>query len=489
MTGQPISWGEYRPDVAALNAAFTSSIANVLPRGDGYGPFKDLVGFTSALAAACRGYFCARKQDGTVSIFAGTSTKLYNLDNTTFAWTDVSKGASTYSALPSTAHWQFAQFNNFVIAVQANTVPQVFDLTSSSAFADLGGSPPQAAYIAVVNRFLVLSGLLSYPYRVQWSGLNATTTWTSGTNYSDYQDLPDGGPARQVVGGELGVILQDNAIRRMTFSPGSDIVFQIDRLASDTGLLCPYSVAVSSEKIFFLSSKGFMQTDSSGVLNPIGVERVDRTFLDSYNSAAPQLVIAAADPVSHAVVWSYQSIDGSASGLFDTLLTYNWALNKWTPVALSGEYISSLSRPGLTLEGLDTISASVDALTFSLDDVSTSALSRLSAVGSDHAMGFFTGENLEATLETTEITDHGFRTLINGFTPITDAGGGVGCAGGRDALNGTLAYGDESTLNEDGFCPLLEDMRHFRLKLRIPAGESWTYSSGVVTDTMRGSPL
>lgn len=489
MAGQPVAWGEFRPDVSSLNASFTSSISNVLPRGDGYSPFKDFVGFTSALASACRGFFCARKRDGSVSVFAGTSTKLYQLNNTTFAWSDVSKGASTYTALSSSAHWQFAQFNDFVVAVQANTVPQVFDLTSSTAFADLAGSPPQAAYVSVVNRFLVLSGLLSYPYRVQWSGLNAVTTWTSGTNYSDYQDLPDGGPARQVVGGELGVILQDNAIRRMTYSPGSDIVFQIDRLASDTGVLCPYSVAVSGEKIFFLSSKGFMQTDPSGILNPIGVERVDRTFLETYNSAAPQLVIAAADPTSHAIVWTYQSIDGAVTGSFDSMLAYNWALNKWTPVSMSGEYISSLARPGITLESLDTVSASIDAMTFSLDDVSTSSLSRLSVVGPNHTMGFFTGSNLEATLETTEISDHGARTLINGFTPITDAGGGVGSAGGRDSLSGTSAYGDESALNEDGFCPLLEDMRYFRFKLRIPAGATWTYSSGVVPETMRGSML
>jgi len=45
-----------------------------------------------------------------------------------------------------------------VLAVEANSAPQVFDLTSSSAFADLGGSPPQARYIAVVGRFRLLSG-------------------------------------------------------------------------------------------------------------------------------------------------------------------------------------------------------------------------------------------------------------------------------------------------------------------------------------------
>ena len=82
--------------------------------------------------------------------------------------------------------------------------PQAYNLTSSSAFADLGGSPPQAAYIGVINRFVVLGGLLNEPYRVQWSGLNAITTWTSGTSYSDYQDQPDGGIVRGISGGEQG---------------------------------------------------------------------------------------------------------------------------------------------------------------------------------------------------------------------------------------------------------------------------------------------
>jgi len=170
---------DYRPDVSDSEGAHTSTILNVIPRGDGYGPFPDFTVFTSALPAACRGFFYARKADGSISVFAGTSTKLYNLNNTDLSWTDVSKSGGSYSALPSSDQWQLAQFNNFVFAVQINTAVQMFDLTSSSAFADLGGGPPPARYIAVVGRFLVLSGLGSgTPYRIQWSGLNATTTWS-----------------------------------------------------------------------------------------------------------------------------------------------------------------------------------------------------------------------------------------------------------------------------------------------------------------------
>ena len=198
-----------------------------------------------------------RKTDGTIVVFAGTSTRLYKLDNTTLAWTEVSKGAVAYSALPSTDHWGFAQFGNLVIAVQANTVPQVYDISSGSAFADLGGSPPQARYAAVVGRFLVLSGLLSTPYRIQWSGLNAITTWTPGVNSSDFQDFPDGGVVRGVAGGEFGVIFQDSVIRRMVYAVGASYVFKIDRIAEDKGLLAPYSLISAGDKIFFLANQGF----------------------------------------------------------------------------------------------------------------------------------------------------------------------------------------------------------------------------------------
>jgi len=123
--------GEYRPDVSDYEGKATRNILNVVPRGDGYGPFPAFSAYTSALPSACRGAFYALKSDGTVITFAGTATKLYKLNNTDFTWGDVSKGASTYSALSSTAQWQFAQFGSLVFATQANAPLQVFDLVTT----------------------------------------------------------------------------------------------------------------------------------------------------------------------------------------------------------------------------------------------------------------------------------------------------------------------------------------------------------------------
>lgn len=349
-----LSFGEYRPDLSDLDGAHTRSLLDVLPRGDGYSPIRDIAALTAALPAACRGYFYARNSDGSVAVFAGTATKLYQLDNTTFEWTDASAGAGTYTTLSADAQWQFAQFGLIVIAVQGNDDVQAYTLGSSSAFADLAGSPPDAAYVAVVGSFVVLSGLTANPFRVQWSAIGSAIGWTAGTNQSDFQDLADGGIARQVLGGELGVIFQDLAIRRMQYSPGSEVIFVIERIGKDIGLLHPYAATAVGEKIFFLTPKGFMMADPSGGLVPIGAEKVDRTFLALYDPGAPQLVVCSADPKSQLVFWTCRSL-GSVAEVFDTAFAYNWLLQRWARLSIAGEYMTSLAQPGVTIEGLDAI--------------------------------------------------------------------------------------------------------------------------------------
>jgi hypothetical protein len=156
-----IPFGEYRPDLSDYEAQTEKGVLNVVPRGDGYGPFPSLAAISLSLGAQCRGAFAAYKTDGSVVVFAATSTDLYQLNNTTYGWTKVSLGGGPYAAVPASDQWSFAQFNNLVIAVQANVAPQVFDISSSTAFANLAGSPPQARYVDVVGRFVVLTGLLT----------------------------------------------------------------------------------------------------------------------------------------------------------------------------------------------------------------------------------------------------------------------------------------------------------------------------------------
>lgn len=347
----------WRPDLTALGTGISETISGVVPRADGYGPFKDFVGFTQALPANCRGFFFARRSDGSIAVFAGTATRLYLLNNTTFVWGDASKGGSAYSDLVATDNWRFAQFNEFVIAVQINTIPQKYTLNLGGAFADLGGSPPQASHIAIVNRFVLLTGLLANPRRAHWSDLDAPETWTAGIGLCDFQDFPDGGIVRACSGGDAyGVVFQDEAIRSLTYAPGSPAVFQIVRISTQDTLDYQYSVVNVGTRTFFHSSQGFKVIDGGRAPESIGKEYVDEYFKNDVDNGAPQLMIGAGDPQGTRVFWAYKSQQGD-TGLFDKILCFDWSIKDrpWSLIPMSGQFLGYLAKPGLTLEALDAI--------------------------------------------------------------------------------------------------------------------------------------
>lgn len=577
-----LSFGEYRPDVLDLNGSKLTRLAkNGVPRGDGYGPFKSIAALTGSLPATCRGAFVARSTtDGTLRIFAGTATKLYLLDNTFLTWTDVSKSGGTYSDLDSDASWSFCQFGNRVIASQRNDVMQSYVIGSSSAFANLAGSPPQAGNISVFGSFVIACDISGYPQRVHWCAINDPTGWTIGTSLSDAQDIPDGGRVRRVaeVGNQVGLIIAESAIRRITFAAGSATTFQIEKLRSDMGILAPNSLVVAAGACFFTSTKGFVMMTVDGAATFIGEEKVDRTFLGTHETSAPLairnlaydtgslgLIFGAADPRRNLVYFFYKSKAG-VSGQFDRGLVCHWTTGRWGPLEVSGEFMLQAAQPGLTLEGLDAIASgaqsitgaanngsglvrltvgstsgwttgdsktvsgvtgsggvdtasngtwlitvidgthidlqgstfagtyssggvvggSIDDMTISLDDFSVSSLPRTAVFGTDHALGFFEGATLEAQFWTSEQRNKNKNTYVNLLTPITDAQSVFCSTQTRDNLRDEPSDNDESEMDDDGDCPVLDQGRYVRASARIPAGTVWNYAAGVDVDAQVG---
>lgn len=483
-----VPFGAYAPDVADYEGSTTKNILNVVPRGDGYGPFQSFTSYSLGLPGQCRGSFYALKQDGSIATFAATATDLYLLDNTNFTWTLVSQSGG-YTALNPSAQWQFLQFNNLVIAVQANANPQVFNLQSSSVCADLAGTPPQAAYASVVGRFIVLSGLTGNPYRIQWSGLNdvnGSTSWTPGVNSADFQDFPDGGIVRGVAGGEFGTVFQDQAIRRMTYVAGSPLIFQIERITQDHGLFAPYSIVRAGQTILFYSTKGLYKIDPGGLPVQIGRERIDRTLFDDLDRNNLQLFIGASDPRSTRVFWSYKSVNGAAN-LFDTILGYDTVLDRFFKVKISGEYFMGLSQAGITLEGLDAISTNIDTMTTPWDNYAISVTPEIAQFSGDHMLGFYRGPNLEATIETSEQGTDGDQIRIRGFRPITDAASIYGSVSSRPTQQAIVFAGTEVPVNiRTGRCDVNVSTRYSRFRTRIPSGVQWSFAAGVEPDIKIG---
>jgi hypothetical protein len=573
-----LPFGAWLPDTTDYESQTTRTAQNVIPRGDGYGPFPSSSSYSQTLPGVCRGAFYALKSDGTIVTFAGTTTKLYLLNNTDFSWSDVSRSGGTYGLLGSTAHWQFVQTGNLVFATQANDVLQVYDLSAPSTFVNALGSPPQAAYISVVSRFLVLSGISTQPFRVQWSGLNnfnASTSWDNLTLGSNYQDLPDGGVVRGVAGGDqTGIICQDQAFRSLAYVPGAPYTFQIERIAQGLGLYAPYSLVRAGMSTFLYTTQGFMRIDPGGLPTPIGRERVDRYFTGDFDSSSPQLVIGASDPRTTRVYWAYKSQSGH-TGLYDKILGYDIALDRWFTVNTFGEYLVGISQTGITLEGLDktaptpltitgaanngsgairlTLSAesagtppyagysilgqpaivvygvtgtteangtwkftvvdsthidligstfthtyvsggqiggSLDALILSFDAYPASVQPEIAQFDGTNSLSFFRGANLKATLESGEQGTDENKITIRGFRPITDARTLYGSASFRENLLSAQTAGTEVPINtRTGRVDLRRDTRYSRFKVRIPAGSTWTFCSGVIPDIVTGGKL
>jgi hypothetical protein len=346
----------------------------------------------------------------------------------------------------------------------------------------LGGSPPQAAYIAIVNRFVMLAGITSLPYRVQWSDQNGTTTWDNVTGQSNYQDLADGGRILGLAGGDqYGILFQESSIRSIIYAPGTSYFFEILRIADKDGLLTAGSVINAGDKVFFISPQGFKMIAPGGYPTPIGKERFDRTFFNDLDTANLQLLMAATDPSTTRVYWAYKSIAGQ-SGLFDKILVYDWALNKATTLEISGEFLTGLARPGITLENLDSISSSLDALPFSLDSISVASLVQLGMMGPSHTAGFFTGGNLEGIMETPEEDGNGRRVFLSAARPMTDCPTAAVSIACRETAQASRTYTAETTVDSDGDCPIDGggiETRYAAVRLRTPAGAVWTYAMGV----------
>lgn len=479
----------YLPDVIDYARNSSQTISGVVPRADGYGPIPSPTPYSAALPGVCRGAFVAYKTDGTVAIFAATATNLYQLNATTLAWTLVSKSGG-YTGLVTTANWQFAQFNNFVLAVQSGTTPQFFDLTSASVFADLGtapgaaGTPPNASYIAIVGRFVVLSGLLADPYAVQWSGLNAPATW-DGTNSSSTQVLPDGGVVRGVGGGEgSAFIFQDFAIRSMTYTGEPVIVFQIQRISQDRGLYGPYTLTRAGEQLFFLAPQGLHSIAPGGLPNEIGKGKFNRTLMADIDRGNLQLAIGAIDPRQSRIFLAYKS-NGNPNLTYDKLLCYDFLLDKASLSPLAGEYFLALSQPGITLEGLDALApgGSIDALTTSLDSFANAVTPEMAHFDTSNVLNWFRGAPMQANLDTGEQgSDSGVRIRVRGFRVITDATVCFGSIVARETQQQPPIVSAETLINAIGRCPANVSTRYARGRLRIPAGTIWTYANGVEPD-------
>lgn len=474
MSIKPLEFGEWLPDQPPIGNTGLTVAKNCIPWARGYKSLNTISAYSGAITARCQGAFSGIDDTNNVNDFAGDATKLYKLTDVT--WGDVS--GTTYSA-QEVDTWNFTQFGQRVLATNFTDPIQNFTLGTSTVFADLAAGAPKAKYITNSRNF-VFAGYTNdavdgiKPAKLIWSALGDSTDWTASvTTQSDFQYLnEESGPITGVVGGEFLTVFQDRAITRADYV-GPPTIWNFDEVSSNLGCSVPNSIVQRGQDIYFLSSEDFYVFSASGI-RPLGAQRIAKWFYSTFNQTYQHRMSSAVDPINSLIMWSFPSVL-SASGTPDTILIYNWILDRWSYAEIDHDLIYRSLSKGYTLEGLDAISASLDAITLSLDSRAwAGGKLLLSAFTTDFKLAFFTGTALTAQLDTGDFMPRTGKTShLRRVRPIVDGDNAVvtvqhaGQNKPTDSVTFSTAVAPNDTTGNTG---LRKKARYHRLRFNISGG-------------------
>lgn len=485
--GKFIPFGEWLPDLPALDNQGALVAKNVLPDTRSYRPFPQMTGYSGTMASQAKGATIARDAAGNYYNYAGDTTRLYSLSG--LVWNNVTRTAVGDYTTATEDYWEFTQFGSQVIAVNGSNadVPQAISVGASN-FAALAGTPPRAKHIASIRDFVVMgniSATATSPQMVRWCAINNAGSWTpDATTLADFQDLPgDGGHVQKIVGGEYGVIFQERAIYRMDWA-GSPTIFQFNKVQTNIGTLAPQSVVSYRNFVFFLSEDGFYMFDGSNV-KPIGQNKVDRTFFADLDTSYVYRIHAVIDPIRKIVAWGYPA-HGNTDGNCNKIMIYNWGADRWSRIEdVNVEFLFRHATTAITLDNLDAIYADMDLMQVSFDSFQFAGGSyQLGAFRDDHALHVFNGSAMPATVETGEFHFNRQEDGIAHITevrPITEGMTTTATISIAARIKNTesAVYATAVAPGSSGFASVRSIGRYHRFRLQTETGAAFSHLQGV----------
>lgn len=461
---KPLPLAEYRPDLPPGD--HLTIVTNAVPTSaEGYGPVRAFRPITPVLSAITGGNAFVGSNK-TTAFLAGTQTDLYRYTGS--AWSSVLSGQNA-------GRWRFAQFGDNIMAANGGALVTYKLLDGTAALT--AGSPPPASLVAVVRDYVVTAGNPNSILTVSWSDFNNSENWSTGQASS--QDMLDGGEVMGLAGGEYGIVLQRNSIKRMSTTTAEvadvPLVFQFDEIASNVGCMAKGSVAQAGRLVFFLSERGFMVCDGNDA-QPIGQDKVDATFFRTYSRQDIEAgIYAAVDPGRHVVYWSMPGTPGR-------LWAYHWTLGKWATIETDVRLVFSGFTANVSLDQIDALYGNLDAVPVSLDDPLFAGGNPLLLIATTAGLvGTFGGDPLPATFRWCRMDLlGGNRARIRSALPFTDAPNVTVTIRGRARSGDFGTVEGSGEMRANGTVPLRVNAREVETTMTI--GGAWTYASGLALD-------
>lgn len=419
-------------------------------------------------------------------------------------------GAGSGSGFAGTVTAAGGGLASFAITNMGKNYPQTATIgIPAGAGAGTGGSitpviqtiAPKARFMAVIDDFLVLGNTVdntngSQTQRVWWSALNDPTNFptpgsaTAVAFQSSFNDLfGDGGEIMGIVGNlgnADGAVFEERAVFRVLYQGGTQ-TFAFIQAEGAQGCLASDSIVHLGGYAYYWGQNGICKFDGS-VSTPIGTNRVDRTIYGMVDFGNIHRVEGRVDPTTKMIYWAFPSL-ANTNGNPDTILAYNWVLDKFS--IITGVTLETLlfslsfgttlaNMPGGALSNINIPLASRQwtggALIFGGFDTS-------------HRLSYFNGPALQAVIDTTEMQPFpGQLTFVQNTRPIVDGGIDNPLAtpsvptvqlSTRDRLMDTPVAGAAASLNYFGTCPLTANGRYIKAETVIPGGSNWQHFQGI----------
>jgi len=499
-------FGPWTPDLPSMVVGGDGLLVarNVVPRKAGYGPLPGFeAGAYGYLDQRPRGHIAALANNGIPHNFAGDANCLYHLGSYTLSdpvGTIVDASGGLYTMAEKDG-WEFVRFGNSVFAVTPDHEIQYYNMQSSTVFADITDdrSSPKARHVGVLGSHMIVGNTYDVrdgkvPGRIWWPAIGNPFSWPiPGTDnamiaQSGYQDLEgEGGEVMGVTSGaEVSAIFQEGQVSRMQYI-GGDLMFAIDAVETDRGLLIPGLAIPRGREVLYLAEDGWHIFDYTQS-HPVGEDVINRTFFADLDSSYLGRLSWTTDPKLPLSYILYPG-SGNVSGTPNKMLIFNWVTRAFADAAPGNlEMVCQMMPPVASLDAdpqVEDLDA-VDPYT-SFDDRESAYNARVFAgYNTSNILGTFSGANLTGRLDHGDLElAAGRRSHLSEVRPLVQGSSATVQVIGLDTQEETAVdadYGAVSRQARDGACKFRVDARYHRIRTNLPAG--FTSAIGVDVHSM-----
>lgn len=459
-----------------------SECVNFIPYNNGMqgAPVGQTANDVPALAAECRGAAVVTKLDASRRIIAGTQTHLYQLISG--AWTDISKAGSYVGGADS--RWSFCQFGDSTIA--ANGVEAIQESTTGD-FATIA-TAPIAQIVFAVGSFVMALATVDGTYGDQpdrwWCcGTYDPTTWTPSLTTLATTGRLVSTPGPILAGGRLGeyaVVYKQKAVYLGQYVGAPEVWSFQEVPGGEAGCVGKDAWCDVGSAHFFVGTDNLYAFDGTRPV-PVGVGEVRDWFFSNSNPIYLYKTQCVFDRKTNAVWIFYPSL---TSTVCDSALVHHLGTKQWGRVTITVEEALDYIAAGTTIDGLDSISATIDGLSgYSFDSQYWLSGGRsLSVFNASHQLQLLTGNTVTSGFTTGDIGDDEAVTLLRKvrirFAPGCTPAATVQMFSKMESGAG-LTNGPSGTL-QDGKFDVLQSARFHRMAVNF-TGPVRVLAAGVET--------